>query len=228
MNVTALIPAHDEAGRVGATVRALSSTDIANRIIVIDDGSTDATSSEASLAGSEIVTLETNCGKGTALDAGLGAAGDGWDVLLMLDADLGDSASEARVLLGPIFEGTADMTIARFPQPAGKAGFGLVKNAARKGIQRLGDPSFVASAPLSGQRAMTREMIDAVTPFAFGYGVEVALTIRSLRAGFTVVEVPTTMTHAATGRDIAGFVHRGKQYLHVKRALHALARESRR
>ncbi len=110
------------------------------------------------------------------------------------------------------------MAIARFPRPEGKAGFGLVKNAARQGIRDLGDASFDAQAPLSGQRAMTRRCVGVVTPFAFGYGVEVALTVRALRAGLTVVEVPTTMTHAATGRDVAGFVHRGRQYLHVKRS----------
>ena len=75
---------------------------------------------------------------------------------------------------------------------------------------------------------MTRECVGVVTPFAFGYGVEVALTVRALRAGLAVLEVPTTMTHAATGRDMAGFVHRGRQYLHVRGALKKLARERSR
>jgi hypothetical protein len=145
----------------------------------------------------------------------------------MLDADLGESASQASLLVEPVLQGEADMTIAGFPRPTGKAGFGIVKNAARRGIHEMGSSSFPATAPLSGQRAMTRSCVQVVTPFAFGYGVEVALTIRALRAGMRVIEVPTTMTHAATGRDIAGFLHRGRQYVHVRRALRRLRRETR-
>jgi len=225
MTIVILIPAFNEEQRVAATVSSV--TTLADKIIVIDDGSTDETKAEALHAGANVLSLETNGGKGAALDAGLTAADSDWDVLLMLDADLGDSAGQAELLLGPVLAGEADMTIASFPKPEGKAGFGLVKGAARDGINSLGDPSFDAQAPLSGQRAMTRKTVDIVTPFAFGYGVEVALTIRALRAGLTVLEVPTTMTHAATGRDVAGFTHRGKQYLHVKRALRKLAAEAR-
>ena len=74
---------------------------------------------------------------------------------------------------------------------------------------------------------MTRACWERVTPFAFGYGVEVALTVRALRSGMTIVEVPTTMTHAATERNAAGFTHRGRQFLHVARALLRLTFEPR-
>jgi hypothetical protein len=122
------------------------------------------------------------------------------------------------------------MTVATFPPPAGRAGFGLVKGLARKGIRTLGGPSarsFAASAPLSGQRALTPACLDRVTPFAFGYGVEVALTVRALRAGMRVVEVPTSMSHDATGSDLSGFAHRGTQFAHVAWALARLAVERR-
>ncbi len=116
------------------------------------------------------------------------------------------------------------MAIATFPPPAGKAGFGLVKNLARWGIGRLGG-EFEASAPLSGQRALTRACLATVRPFSAGYGVEVGLTVRALRAGFRLVEVPTTMSHAATGRDLQGFIHRGRQLVHVALALLVLWRQ---
>jgi alpha-D-ribose 1-methylphosphonate 5-triphosphate diphosphatase PhnM len=109
------------------------------------------------------------------------------------------------------------MAIATFP-PAAKAGFGLVKDMAARAIHRA-DPEFQASAPLSGQRALTRACLDETLPFASGYGAEVAMTIRALQAGLRVVEVPTTMSHAATGRDLAGFIHRGRQFVHVWLAL---------
>jgi hypothetical protein len=119
------------------------------------------------------------------------------------------------------------MSVASFPRPTAKAGFGLVKGLARAGISRLGG-GFRADAPLSGQRALNSACFESVRPFSTGYGVEVAITIRALRAGLRIVEVPTTMSHAATGRDVRGFVHRGRQFVQVTQALVRLAFERRR
>jgi hypothetical protein len=154
-----------------------------------------------------------------------------WGSLLLLDADLGPTAAQGGRLLGSVFSGTADMTVAVFPKTGAKAGFGLVMSLARWGIRTLGGPDgrgFAAGAPLSGQRALSPRAWRAVTPFAFGYGAEVAMTVRALRAGLEVLEVPTEMAHAATGRDLAGFVHRGRQFAHVAWALVRLAFEPRR
>jgi hypothetical protein len=230
MSVIALIPAHDEAERITATVVAALGIPGVDRIVVIDDASSDDTARLAGTAGAEVIRLAANVGKGAALDAGLARVRDDADILLLLDGDLADSAGQGSLLLEPVLSGQADMTVAAFPRPTGKAGFGLVKGLARFGIRLLGSAAgrrFEATAPLSGQRAMTRECWAAVTPFAFGYGVEVALTVRALRKGFRVVEVVTTMSHDATGRDVAGFKHRGRQFLHVARAIVRLAFERR-
>lgn len=231
MSVTVLIPAHDEAARIAASVEAALGIPGVSKVLVIDDASGDATADLAEAAGAEVLRLSSNLGKGAALDAGLARVRAGADVLLMLDGDLGASAAQGALLLEPVLSGEAAMAVATFPRPEGKAGFGLVKGLARFGIRALGGAagrSFAATAPLSGQRAMTRECWEKVTPFAFGYGVEVALTVRALRSGLTVVEVPTTMSHDATGRDAAGFAHRGRQFAHVARALARLAVEPRR
>lgn len=230
MSVIALIPAHDEAERITATVVAALGIPGVDRIVVVDDASSDDTARLAGTAGAEVIRLAANVGKGAALDAGLARVRDDADILLLLDGDLADSAAQGSLLLEPVLSGQADMTVAAFPRPTGKAGFGLVKGLARFGIRLLGSAAgrrFEATAPLSGQRAMTRECWAAVTPFAFGYGVEVALTVRALRKGFRVVEVVTTMSHDATGRDVAGFKHRGRQFLHVARAIVRLAFERR-
>jgi glycosyltransferase involved in cell wall biosynthesis len=226
MRTVALIPAHNEAERIASTLEALASVPGIDEIIVVDDASTDDTAKIALQRHATVLRLERNLGKGGALETGAAAAGDP-DVLVLLDGDLGATASQAGALLAPVVEGTADMSIARFPRPVGKAGFGLVKGLARWGIRRLGGP-FDAQAPLSGQRALTRNALAACRPFEAGYGVEVALTVRALRAGLRVVEVETTMAHASTGRDLAGFVHRGRQFSHVAGALVRLARESAR
>lgn len=228
MSVIALIPAHDEAERIAATVAAAWTIPGLDRIVVVDDASSDGTAALARDAGAAVVELPANVGKGAALDAGLDLVRDDADVLLLLDGDLGPSASQGALLLAPVLAGAADMTVAAFPPAEGKAGLGLVKGLARAGIRALGGRSghaFPAAAPLSGQRALTRRAWKTVTPFAFGYGVEVALTVRALRAGLRLVEVDTTMTHAATGRDAAGFSHRGRQFAHVARALARLAVE---
>lgn len=226
MSVIALIPAHDEAGRIAATVEAVRRIDGVDRVIVIDDASSDATPTLARKAGAEVIELDANLGKGGALQAGLDAVESDADVVLLLDGDLAESASEAGLLLAPVLDGRADMAIATLPRPPRSGGFGLVKGLARWGIRALS--GYEPTAPLSGQRALSRKAWMAATPFATGYGVEVSLTVLAARAGLRLVEVPTTMGHAATGRDLAGFTHRGRQFAHVALALARLAITVRR
>lgn len=226
MRTVVLIAAFDEAERIQRTVRAALSIDGVDEVLVVDDGSSDGTATLAEHAGARTLVLPENRGKGEALEAGCEALGDA-DIVLLLDGDLAETASQGAALLEPVRAGHADMSVAKFPRPAGKAGFGLVKGLARAGIERMGG-GFVAEAPLSGQRALTRACLEDVRPFASGYGVELALTVRALRKGYAVVEVPTTMTHAATGRDVAGFAHRGRQFVHVLGALVSLIVEGRR
>lgn len=221
MTVIALIPAHDEADRITSTVRAARSVISIDRVLVIDDASDDETAALARAAGAEVIVLPHNLGKGGALQAGLDTVADAADVLVLLDGDLGATAAEADTLVAPVLAGEADMTIATLPRPKGSGGFGLVKGLARTGIKALS--GFEPTAPLSGQRALSRSAWRAATPFERGYGVEVALTVRVGRAGLRMLEVPTTMGHAATGRDLAGFIHRGRQFIQVARALLRLA-----
>lgn len=223
MDVAVLIPAHDEAERIALTVEAARSIPGVTRVVVVDDGSRDETDQAAEKAGAKVVRIWNNVGKGAALEAGAMRV-ENADVVLLLDADLGPTAEQGARLLAPVLAGETDMAIARFPRPTGKAGFGLVTGLARWGIRRMGG-GFAAEAPLSGQRALTRECFQTVRPFSAGYGVEVGMTVRALRAGLRLVEVDTTMAHAASGRDVAGFVHRGRQFVHVAIALARLAAE---
>lgn len=226
MTVIALIPAHNEAERIAATVNATRTVPAIERVVVIDDCSDDDTAELARQAGAEVLRLTTNLGKGGALQSGLEAVREHADVLVLLDGDLGETAGEAGTLVAPVLSGDADMTIATLPKPPGSGGFGLVKGLARWGIRRLA--GFEATAPLSGQRALSRAAWMAATPFATGYGVEVGLTVRAARAGMRLLEVPTTMGHAATGRDLAGFTHRGRQFVQVATALLRLALDRHR
>jgi hypothetical protein len=78
-------------------------------------------------------------------------------------------------------------------------------------------------APLSGQRALRARVLADVLPFADGFGMEVGMTIDAVRAGYRVLEVELDLTHRATGRTPAGFLHRARQLRDVMRAYRARA-----
>ncbi len=216
MRVVALIPAYNEAGKVGLTVAALREAALADQIIVIDDKSTDSTAEEAAAAGADVIRLTKNVGKGGAVNRGLKAAGD-YDVVLLIDADVTATATEAGKLLAPVQKGETDMAVAILSRREGTGGFGLALGLARRLIRRRG--GLDVTAPLSGQRALTKTAVAAATPLATDYGLETAMTIDVLRAGLRVTEVPAAFTHSYTYRDMAGFRHRGRQFLDILKVM---------
>src|SRR6185437_8422729 len=164
--VTVLIPAYNEEARIAATVRAAEGIPRVACVMVVDDGSQDNTSEAAREAGAHrVVTMPRNRGKGAALNAG--CVGLQSEILLLLDADLGETAAEGSRLLQPVLSGEADMTIATLPPSGSGGGFGLTVNLARWGIRRLGGSEM--SAPLSGQRCLTRAVLDACGGFEAGF-----------------------------------------------------------
>ena len=82
-------------------------------------------------------------------------------------------------------------------------------------------------ATLSGQRLFKKEVLEKFKEIPFGYGVEVGMTIDILKNGYKIKEVLVNMTHNETGRDLKGFIHRGKQYYHIKRVLKQKKKEWR-
>ncbi|NSW84354.1 MAG: glycosyltransferase family 2 protein [Syntrophothermus sp.] len=212
--VTVVIPAYNEETRIGSTVRAVRESGFADQILVMDDGSQDKTAVIARGEGAEVIELKPNRGKGEALNRAVPHIKG--DIVLFLDADLGDSARQGQLLVKPILEGEADITIARFPPPKKKGGFGLVKGLAAWGLKRAG---MEAREPLSGQRAMSKTVLMDLLPFSPGFGVELGMSLRALARGYRLLEVDTTMTHAETGRDVKGFVHRGRQFWDVLKVI---------
>lgn len=206
--VSVVIPAFNEGRAIARTVAAVRNLPGVSEVIVVDDCSTDDTAARARDSGARVVSLPVNRGKGAALNAGIAAAGG--EVIVLLDADLGDSAAEAHKLILPILEGRADLTIARFPAARRRGGFGLVKGLARRGIRHF--TGLEMESPISGQRAVRRELLSQLLPLAGGYGVEVGMTIDAAVRGYRLLEVPVQMRHRETGRDWRGFVHRGRQF----------------
>lgn len=224
----AIVPAKDEAERIAATVQALSRVEQVAHIIVVDDGSSDDTAGITRSAGAFVITHSRNRGKAAAMTSGAAEAQRrGWDALPMLfvDADLADSAAEVGVLVTPVTDGEADMSIAVLPrQPGPGGGHGFVVRLSREGIKEF--TGWEATQPLSGMRCLSRTAFEAAQPFARGWGVETGMTIDVLRAGLRVVEVPCAIQHRVTGADLRGQLHRAAQYRDVALAL--LVRRLRR
>jgi glycosyltransferase involved in cell wall biosynthesis len=228
--VAVIIPAKDEADRIAATVRAARGIEGVDLVVVVDDGSSDATATLAREAGAEVVRHARNRGKAAAMTTGAAQVtrheqGEGRTSptsprrpLLFVDADLEASAANLGVLVPPVTEGRADMTIATLPpQKTAGGGRGLVVRLARGGIEQL--TGFRAVQPLSGMRCLSRDAFDAATPLARGWGVEVGLTVDVLLAGMRVLEVPCELHHRVSGSDWRGQLHRARQYRDVALAL---------
>lgn len=226
--VAAIIPCKDEADRIAATVEAVLGLPGIDRVVVVDDGSSDDTAAVADAAGADVIVHARNAGKAAALETGVRHLRELESVgatdaqaprhLLFVDGDLESSASNLHVLLPPVLEGRADMTIATLPpQSTAGGGRGFVVRLARDGIENL--TGWTAKQPLSGMRCLTAEAFDAASPLASGWGVEVGLTVDVLAADLRIEEVPCELQHRVSGKDWSGQVHRAKQYRDVWRAL---------
>ena len=213
--VVALVAARDEGDRVSATVAALRAIPSVAEVLVVDDGSRDATASEALAAGAAVLQGRRRVGKGRALERALRRLPT-HDVLMLADADLAESARALEGLLEPVLSGRVDLSVAVF-RPIQPGGFGLVKRFAASAIRTLS--GFEAAEPLSGQRVLTGAALSACRPLARGFGVETAMTIDAARAGLRIEEVALPLAHRPTGRDLRGFAHRARQGLDIVRAI---------
>jgi glycosyltransferase involved in cell wall biosynthesis len=215
-----IVAARNEADRIGATLAALSDAFPGSTLVVANDASTDGTSEVARAHGARVVRSgQRSVGKGGNVTAAVGTVLDRTEepspIFLICDADLGDSASELPTLVQVVARGDCDLAIGAFRRRIG-GGFGVALRFARWAIERR--CGYRPLAPISGQRAMTGDVLRGVVPFARGYGMEVGMTIDAVRAGFAVREIELNLEHRATGRTPAGFAHRARQLRDFARA----------
>jgi glucosyl-3-phosphoglycerate synthase len=205
-----LVAARDEADRIGETLEALRAACPAADVVVADDGSRDSTAAVAEEAGVRVMRLRRR-GKGQALTLAERELPPGR--LLLCDADLRGDPS-------PLVEADADLAVARFAERE-RGGFGIAKTAARALIRlRCG---YEAGEPLSGQRLLSQAARAACFPAAPGFGCETRMTIDAVLSDLLVVELELPLRHRATGRDLSGFAHRGRQLLDALLACGPLA-----
>jgi glycosyltransferase involved in cell wall biosynthesis len=223
--VAVVIPAYNEADRVGATVTAAAMLPDVDVTVVVDDGSRDGTARVAGQAGASVLRHARNRGKAAAMETGAEAVRlldqrepqGSARLLLFLDADLGATAAEAGPLITPVAKGEADMTIAVFATRVKRGGHGFVVGLSAAGIRRA--TGWTPAQPLNGQRCLTRAAFDAARPLARGFGVETAMTIDLKRKGLRITEVEVPLAHRATGTDLGAQLHRARQFADVAWAL---------
>jgi hypothetical protein len=155
LSVVALVPAYNEAPRLGPVLDVLVRHPGIAQVLVIDDGSTDDTASVARAHGAEVLTLRPNRGKGGAMLAGLRASSE--PVVLFADADLvGLTPEHVSSMIDPVVEGSYAMVV---------------------GLRDYGFPwtEITRDLPLiSGERAVRRDLLEQVPPEGWrGFSVEV-------------------------------------------------------
>lgn len=188
--VSVCIPARDEAETVGEIVavvhrRLVEEIPVVDEILVMDDGSTDATAAVATAAGATVLSTEEvlpefpGRGKGQAMWKGVHAATG--DVVVFLDADVRHfSVGFVLGLVGPLLaRDDIDFVKGFYDRPVeGQADSGgrVTELMARPLISVFFPHLSDLAQPLSGECAAYRRILEAV-PFAGGYGVDLGLLI---------------------------------------------------
>jgi glycosyltransferase involved in cell wall biosynthesis len=198
----AIVPAFNEAASIADVVTEIRDVDPEIEVLVVDDGSLDATAVVASAAGARVIRLPLNLGIGGAVQAGyLYAYERGFDIAVQIDGDGQHDAQELARLLQPILRGDADLAIGtRFAGPrtyraplARRIGISLFAGLVSLRVrQRMTDTT-------SGFRAVNRR---GIRLFAADYPhdyPEVESVVTAARGDLRIAEVPVQMRQRSGG-----------------------------
>src|SRR5579875_3469758 len=147
--VAAIIPAFNEERTIGDVVDTVKRCQLVDDVIVVSDGSRDATGETARRRGARVIELHENLGKG-------GASATDAQVILLLDGDLvGLTVQHVEDLLRPVLSGDADVCVGRI----------------KRDLMQWLFPNF------SGQRALLRRVLEAIPDLeSTGFGIEAVLS----------------------------------------------------
>ena len=196
--VTAIIPAFNEQISIGSVV--LKTRSYVSRVIVVDDGSIDKTGEVAILAGAELITHETNLGKGIALKTGFEAAKNS-NIILTLDGDGQHNTKDIPKLLKPIIDEEADVV--------NGSRYLLGNDENTPAYRRVGQSvldkatNFNAKTNITDSQSGFRAFSSNTFPvFKFresGYSIESEMISEAANAGFRIVEVPIGVRYDVNG-----------------------------
>ena len=217
MRIALVIPARDEERSIGSVVAEMRAQPLARaalaEVVVVDNGSRDATAARARQSGAWVVS-EPRAGYGRACLAGVAAlAADPPEVVAFADADASDDPADLPALLAPILDGRAELVIGsrRLGQLAGRVEPGALLPQARWGnalacsLMRLRwGARFTDLGPFRAIRWDTLQRLGMRDP-TFGWTVE--MQVRALRAGVRWAEVPVAYRRRVGRSKISGTVN---------------------
>jgi glucosyl-3-phosphoglycerate synthase len=184
--VSVCLPARDEAATIGAIVAEAVALDIVAEVVVLDDGSTDATAAVAREAGARVVGVASvlpeagpGSGKGNAMWKSLYACNG--DIICWLDADLRNFRGEyIERLCAPLLARPDVMFVkayyTRSFEGAPTGGGRVTELVARPLLSLLFPKLADVVQPLGGEYAARRSALE-VLPFVEGWGVELGLLV---------------------------------------------------
>ena len=207
MRVSVIIPTHNEAQAIGRVLADLPSH-LVTEVIVVDSNSTDGTPDLARSMGAQVIQ-ESRRGYGRACLTGL-ANCQSPDVVVFLDGDYSDRPSELPILLAPIVEGRADITLGS--RLSGKGNRGALPwhqsfgNRLAAGLIQL--LYGVKVSDLGPFRAGRADALHALALEEATYGWAVEMILKGAIAGFRIVEVPVSY-YPRIGRSKIGGTVKG-------------------
>ena len=180
--VSVIIPAYNEEETVAKVVGVVKKAAYVDEIIVVNDGSSDQTESEAIKAGAKVINHETNKGKGEALKTGYKQSE--CDIIAFIDADIRNlTSAKVESMIKPILEGKTDITKTKFSRASGR-----VTELTAKPLLNFFFPEISFEQPLSGQFAARKEVLKKIN-FESDYGVDVGIVIDADVLGISIMEV---------------------------------------
>jgi glycosyltransferase involved in cell wall biosynthesis len=199
-----IVPAYNEERNIGRVITEIAEHAGGAEILIIDDGSSDATASVARSAGASVIQLPHNLGIGGAVQTGYKFARQGeHDYVVRLDGDGQHDASFVERLIQPLRVGMADMVI-------GSRYLGLDGFRAQ-GLRAIGVKLFSVLVSLavhrrftdttSGFQAANRDAVIFLADHLPTDYPEIEGLLLLCRAGYRVLEVPVTMRPRTNGRS---------------------------
>ena len=191
MRVTFIIPAHNEAATIGEVLDRVLALPLDKQVIVVDDGSTDATSEVASQRDGVLVLRQENGGKGSAIRHAIDHI-DG-DIAVIQDADMEYDPAEVPGLVEPIERGVADVVFgSRLHGGKPQRAYMFWHLVGNKALSLLTGVLFntTVSDMETGYKAFRTEVLQSLDLRRNDFTVEVEITAKVCLRRLRIYEVP--------------------------------------
>lgn len=196
-DILVLIPAYNEGLVIGSLI--LNVQQYADKVIVVNDGSSDNTEEIAKLADVECLSLEQNSGKAHAMMLGFERARElNYTVTVMIDGDGQHNPADIPKLVEPVLNGEADLVVgSRFLESAGVEEIPAYRKVGQKILNQATNVSsgFKCSDSQSGYRALSQKALMNMNFVSSGYGIESDMLSHFAELGLTITEVPISVTY---------------------------------